>query len=205
MAAPTPDRSLAGRLTAKAGPLPVWGWAAGLLVVGYLVYRFSSASSSSSTATDTATTDTGTPDTTPATDTSTSGTPGADQTSTDSGVGGLNDQLLSQLAGYGQSIDALTQAITSAQAFPPGAGDAGSGSSIPNDGTTSATQSVPTAPAATKPARPAASPHAPAHRVRYYTYAPGKAPASKRSQQAPAHGPAGTTLHYRRGRGYYYA
>ena len=222
---PASSRSFGARMTAKVGPLPVWAWALAILVVGYLVYRHSSASSSTSTS---STTDTSSGDATaPTTDTSTSGSPGPDQTGGSGGpdAASLNDSLLSQLAGFQGSIDALTAAVLSTSAFVPGGGDSGSGSQVPNGTTppgpgtgtataaTSGGGTVKTTPhgATTKPAPTLVSEHGagggytPARNVTYYTYRPGQAPKGKRSQEAPARGPSGTTLHFAAGRGYYYA
>lgn len=193
------NRSLGARLTAKVGPLPVWAWALALLAVGYLVYRFTGAGSSSTSSTS-STTDTSSTDTAPAAD---GGQPGPDQTGTTDTQTGLNDTLLSQLSGVPGQLDALTQAVLSAEAFVPGAGDSGSGSTVPNTGAGVNPGGV-NKPAASTPAKPAARAKAPAH-VTYYTYKPGKAPKGKKAQEAPAHGPAGTTLHFASGRGYYYA
>jgi hypothetical protein len=103
-------KGMAGRLTAKVGPLPVWAWAAVALVVGYYVYKRSSSSSASTTTP--ATTDTST--TTPST-TDTSGTPTTDttDTTTDSGLSTLDSSLLALL---GQESDSLASAITATSA-----------------------------------------------------------------------------------------
>lgn len=190
-------RGVVQRFTAKAGPLPVWAWALLILVVGYLVYRLAgptSSSSSGSKADDA-------PDTTSAV-TGDTGNPPA------GGQGGpadnLNDSILSQLSGLSGQVDALTGLIQSTPAFDTGGGDSGSGSVTPNTGS-----SVPAAPskvtASTKaPARPSAHPPAPAH-VRYYSFQPGKAPKGRKKDEAPAKGPAGTRLHFKRGKGYFYA
>ena len=157
MAAATPPakkRSLSQRYTEKVGPLPVWAWALLILIVGYLIYRHSKGSSSSS---DTSSTS---PDTSTSTEPDTSGTPGPDRTGGGTSTGGpdaasLNDELLSQLAGYGNSIDALTAAILSSEAFVPGAGDSGSGSVVPNG--TPAPNTATSTPE--KPATQTTSPH----------------------------------------------
>ena len=195
-------RSLGARMTAKVGPLPVWAWAVLLLAVGYLVYRLrgggSSSSSSTTTSSDTAgSTDTGST-TGSSTDLSTAGDVGpAAAGSSSPDVGQLSDQI----AGLSAGLDSLTAAVQSSPAFWPGSGDAGSGSTVPNGNT-------PPPPAATAPAqvKPAASTStaAPA-RTRYWTYAPGKAPKNRKGDEAPAHGPRGTRLHFAAGRGYYYA
>lgn len=223
------SRSLGARFTAKVGPLPVWAWALAILVVGYLVYRHSSSSSSTTSTTDTSSTDASTP-----APPDTSGTPGPDNTGGGTSTGGpdqgsLNDELLSQLSGFGNSIDALTAAVLSSEAFLPGTGDSGSGSTVPN-GTTPPGPGAPattttgahggtvktTKPAATtKPAPTLVSEHGqgggyapapakPAAGVHYYTYAPGKAPKGQKANEAPASMP-GKTLHFAAGRGYYYA
>lgn len=219
------SKSFGARMTAKVGPLPVWAWALAILVVGYLVYRFSGSSSSSSSAS----TDTSSGDATaPTTDTSTSGSPGPDQTTGDGssgGAAGLNDELLSQLSGFQGSLDALTAAVLSSSAFLPGTGDSGSGSIVPNGvpsgsaplepatvatGAHGGTAPAPAPAAKVKPAPTLVSEHGqgggytPPANVRYYTYAPGKAPKGQKANEAPAR-VAGKTLHFASGRGYYYA
>ncbi len=208
MAADTDNSSSPGvgaRLTAKVGPLPVWAWALGLLVGGYLLYRVVSAGGSSSTTSSGATTDSQQTTDTAAQTGGDSGYPSATSgqgTSADN----LNGELLSQLSGFQTSVDYLTAAIQTSPAFWPGSGDAGSGAYVANDGT--GTQPT-AAPAAKPPAKPTAKRPAPAAgakpTVRYYTYAPGKAPKGKAAQAAPARGPAGTKLRFTRGKGYYYA
>jgi hypothetical protein len=192
------------RATAKVGPLPVWAWALVILVGGYLAYRFtagrSSSSSSSTTSAEPATqaTDPGSLDLTPV---------GADTGSppASSGQGGAADNLNSDLYGYLSglqgSVDALTASVQMSPAFWPGteSGSSGSGSTVPNGQT-------PASPAAAAAAaKPAAKPAPPPASVRYYTYAPGKAPAARKQDEAPAKGPAGTTLHFKSGKGYFYA
>lgn len=206
------SRSLTARLTGKVFGVPVFVWALALLAVGYLIYRSRSSSSSSTPATDTTTSaDTGTQ---PATDTSTAGTVLPDQTgggAAGTDTASLNDQVLSQLAGFSSSLDALTQAVQSSQAFgDPFLSTAGYGAT---DGysappAAAATTSAPSPHSTSTPAPAAAKPAAstkPAAPTRYYTFAPGKAPANRKGDQAPARGPAGTTLHFAAGRGYYYA
>lgn len=219
-------------MTAKVGPLPVWAWALAILVVGYLIYRHSSSSPSSTSASDTSSTDNSTP-----APPDTSGTPGPDNTGGGSSTGGagdggnLNDELLSQLSGFGNSIDALTSAVLTSEAFLPGSGDSGSGSIVPNGSTPLAPAKQPaatstgahggttkttTTAAKTKPAPTLVSEHgqgggftpttkpAQSTNVHYYTYAPGKAPKGQKANEAPASVP-GKTLHFAAGRGYYYA
>ncbi len=195
-------RGVVQRFTGKVGPLPVWAWAALILVVGYLVYRVSGAGKGSSADTS-ATTDSATADT--PTTSGDSGNPPA-------GGGGnaadnMNGDLLSSLGGLQGSVDSLTALVQSTPAFGTGdgnSGDSGSGSLIPNG---TATVDMPrgtgAAPATSTPARPAAAHSAPAT-VRYYTFAPGKAPKGRTGDQAPARGPAGTSLKFARGKGYYY-
>lgn len=203
------DRSLGTRLTAKVGPLPVWVWAVVILVGGYLAYRLmsngSSSTAASSTTADTSTgTDTtSTPDTGAAATTdlgSAGGVTSGDGSTTDTG---LSDTILSQLQGVGSSIDALTQAVQSQPAFWPGSGDSGSGSVVPNTGDGGVVIGG-NRPASTTPAKPAPAVKAPAT-VRYYTFKPGQAPKDRKKDEAPAHGPAGTTLHFQSGKGYFYA
>lgn len=103
---------LGERLTAKAGPLPVWGWAV-LAVGGYFLYQHFKGSSAS---------------------TSTSGTPASASTDTGavSGTSGqgnaadnVNSNLLAALLQESQSAqDALTQAL-----YATYAGGSGSSSS----------------------------------------------------------------------------
>jgi len=218
------SRGIGARLTAKVGPLPVWGWALLLLIAGYLVYRFSGAGSSSSSSSSGATnsdgsnlgTDAGVSDssTTPAGG-DTGGSPPA------SGQGGAADNLSSdlfgQLTGLQGSVDALTALVQSTNPFPD-PGSAGAGASVPLDGSTggggddlqpypgstATTTTTTPAPPPPPPAKPSATPPAPA-KIRYWTYAPGKAPKNRKGDEAPAKGPAGTTLHFAKGKGYYYA
>lgn len=196
-----PPRDLAGRFTAKVGPLPVWVWAALILVTGYLLYRLTAGRTGTSTGAEPAGSAVD-PNSTPVT-----GDDGAPPAS--SGQGGaadnLNDGLLSQLSGFQSSIDSLTAAVQSSPAFWPGAGDAGSGAEVPNTGAPPPAPSTTTAPPASRlPAKPTARAAAPG-KVRYYTFAPGKAPKTRKGDEAPARGPAGTTLRFARGKGYYYA
>lgn len=190
--APGKKRSLGARLTGKVGPLPVWAWAA-LILGAYLLYshfhQTAAAPAATDTTSDTSMTD---PNATPVG--SDTGNPPA------SGQGGVADNMTGDP--LSTSIDALTAAIQSSQAFNEGApGNSGSADysgaqpfinlpALPAN----------TAPAATVAAKPAAKP-APS---RYYTYAPGKAPKGQTANQAPAKGPAGTTLHFAKGKGYYY-
>ena len=213
-------RGLLARATAKVGPLPVWAWALLLLIAGYLVYRLSGAGQGSSSADGAPAGAAPDPNSTPI-----SG--GEDGAPPASGQGGaadnLNDGLLSQLSGFQGSIDTLTAAVQSSPAFWPGAGDSGSGSVVPNTGEMEVAPAPPTVAAKTAakaPARPAArakaaktaakAPARPAARatasgkMRYYTYT-GKAPKTRKRDEAPARGPSGTTLHFVRGKGYYYA
>jgi hypothetical protein len=154
-------KGLVGRFTAKVGPLPVWGWAALLLVGGYLAYRlfYQGGSSSSTTAT-------------PATDTTGAGSDAGTAGSTPAGgdfsgspspdtQAGLNGDLLSQLSGFQNGLDALTAAVQSSPAFWPTGGDSGAGSTVPNDGTQVANPQ-PTAralPAVVTHSTPASSPN----------------------------------------------
>jgi len=183
------------RLTAKAGPLPVYAWALILLAAGYLAYRLLGSSSSSSS----------TPATPAAAPTDTTGDTGSPPASGQgSAAGNLNDSLFSQLSGFQDSVDALTAAVQMSPAFWPGSdtGSAGSGSTVPNAAPSPA---LTTKSSASKPAKkPAAAPAAAAH-VRYYTYAPGKAPKGQAANAAPGKGPAGTSLRFAKGKGYYYA
>lgn len=204
MAASTTKRSMVTRFTAKAGPLPVWGWAVLILAAGYLAYRLTAGKTTSSPTAAADSTQSDTPPT-PSGDT---GSPPA------SGQGGaadnMNSDLLSQLSGQiegvGGSVDALTGLIQSTPAFPSySGGDAGAGSD--GSGTTSGSgggASSSGKATASTPVRPSAAPRAPA-RVRYYTFQPGRAPRGRKGDEAPARGPAGTTLHFARGKGYYYA
>lgn len=196
---PGSRRGMVARFTAKAGPLPVWAWALLILVLGYLAYRLSGGGSSSSSSSSSPAADTTSAVTPDASSSGDTGSPPA------SGQGGpadnLNDSVLSQLTGLQGSVDALTGLVQTTPAFWPGSGDAGAGAG----GELALPHSTPLQPAATRSASsPRGSSTAPAH-VRYYTFAPGKAPKNKRSQEAPARGPAGTTLHFKRGKGYYYA
>ena len=195
-------RGVVQRFTAKVGPLPVWAWALLILVAGYLVYRLTSKGSSTTSST----TDTGS-STDTATTSGDTGNPPA------SGQGGaadnVNSDLLSQLSGQvsglAGNVDALTGLIQSTPAFADTGGTAGAGSD--GSGLPTVThlpaQTVATATTPT-PARPRPRPPAPAH-VRFYTYRPGQAPKGRKRDEAPAKGPAGTTLHFARGKGYYYA
>jgi hypothetical protein len=208
---------MAGRFTAKVGPLPVWAWAVLLLIGGYLVYRLTgqgAAAAAPAAPVATGGDPSAVPDasllggSTPAGGSSTS--PGPDATQPN-----VNDQLLSQLSGFGSSIDALSSLVQSSPAFWPGSGDSGSGSLVPN--TAPDWYNVPppwmTAPAAKpkvvkRPAprivRPAAKPK-PSAKVTYYTYKPGtKVAPAKKAQVAPK-APPKKTLHYTKGKGYYYA
>lgn len=182
-------RSLGQRLTAKAGPLPVWAWAA-VILGAYLLYsHFHTAASSSSTTASTDGTSTDTTDQTPVTS-DTSGNPPA------SGQGGPADNMTGDP--LSTSIDALTAAIQSSQAF--------SGSDPGNSGS-QPWINLPDIPAVTPPKSTAAAIPKPAAKPapsRYYTYAPGKAPKGQAANQAPAKGPAGTTLHFTKGKGYFY-
>lgn len=200
------SRGIGARLTAKVGPLPVWAWALGLLIVGYLVYRFSGAGSSSNTtsSTDSSTTafDAGTNDgaTTPA-GAGDTGSPPA------SGQGGaadnLSGDLFGQLTGLQGSVDSLTALVQATPAFYDPS-NAGAGSDVPLNGQPQQPASTASSSTTKAPAKPTATTSAPAH-IRYFTYAPGKAPKSRKGDEAPARGPAGTTLHFARGKGYYYA
>ena len=196
---------IVGRLTAKAGPLPVWAWALVILVGGYLAYRLlGNKAGSSSTTADTTVEDTPTPaidsDTTPVGG-DTGSPPG--QSGMGSSADNLSADLYGQLTGLQGSVDALTSAVQLSPAFWPGdESTAGSGSGVPN-GTTPATPAKQAA-AKKAPAKPAAKAKAPAS-VRYYTYAPGKAPKNQKGNEAPGKGPAGTTLRFAKGKGYYYA
>jgi hypothetical protein len=128
-AARTPPRprsssgGIGARLTAKVGPLPVWLWATILLGVIYLYERHAAASSSSSSSGSTDTTDT-------------TGTPANDQTGGGGATGTPDDSLLSQLSGFQSSIDALTAAVQSSQAFPYGSDTSGDQTTAPPSPTT---------------------------------------------------------------------
>lgn len=193
------------RLTAKVGPLPVYAWALILAVGGYLAYRLVNRDAST-TPSGTAATDAGS-----ATDSDLTPVGGDTGSPPASGQGGaadnLNDTLFSQLSGFQGSIDSLTAAVQSSPAFWPGGEEqsAGSGSLVPNTATPAAgsTATSKKAPVASKPAAKAAAPAS----VRYYTYAPtAKLPSGVgAANRAPAKGPAGTSLHFKSGKGYYYA
>lgn len=212
MAAPPPAKpnGIGARLTAKVGPLPVWAWALVLLIGGYLAYRLIGGSSSSTPAAapSGASSDAGS---SADADTSAGGSDGAPPAS---GFGASSDSsdLAGYLSGLQGSVDSLTSAVQMSPAFWPTSGDAGSGAFIPNDGslyssggaTASGTTPKATSVAASSPKTTAAK-TAPTATIRYYTYAPGKAPASRKGDEAPARGPAGTTLHFATGKGYYYA
>jgi hypothetical protein len=212
MAAPAPARpnGIGARLTAKVGPLPVWAWALVLLVGGYLAYRLVAGSSSNSPAAAPSGASSDTGSSADAADMSAGGSDGAPPAS-GSGASSDNADLAGYLSGLQGSVDSLTSAVQMSPAFWPTSGDAGSGAFIPNDGSSYAGGSTPsgTTPKATSVA--ASSPKttapvkAPTATIRYYTYAPGKAPASRKGDEAPARGPAGTTLHFATGKGYYYA
>lgn len=195
------------RLTAKVGPLPVFAWALILLVGGYLAYRLASRGNTATAPAGPEVADTGgpsalDPDSTPVGSGDT-GSPPA------SGQGGVaenwNGEILSQFGTLGSQIDALTSAVQMSPAFWPGSGDSGSGSVITN-GTTPASASTATAKAAPAAKKPVAKAAAPA-KVKYYTYAPtAKLPKGvSAAAKAPAKGPAGTSLHFAKGKGYYYA
>lgn len=103
MAPPKPPKSKAGfanRLTAKVGPLPVWGWAAAILGA-YLLYTRLRPASAAVPATDT----TATPDT--------SGDTGSQVPASGQGsaADNLNGTLLDQLGANTSSIDALTSQL----------------------------------------------------------------------------------------------
>lgn len=196
-------RSLGQRLNGKVGPLPAWAWAA-IILGAYLAYTHfaggGAAAATTSTSTDATPSDVASSDNTPVT--SDSGNPPA------SGGGGpadnVNDTLLSQLSGFGSSIDALTAAVQSAPAFQDVSGTSGSADFSGGSSPLVTLPALP-APAAPKAAvkaapKPAAKPVA----VHYYTYAPGKAPKGQAGNQAPASVP-GKTLHFTKGKGYYYA
>lgn len=142
MAAAEKSQGLTSRLTAKAGPLPVWAWAVGIIVGGYLLYRLVGQGGTTAAGT-TDVTSSPSAETAPVTDTGTSGVPAADQT-VQPDVAALNDTLLSQLEGFGTQIDALTYAVATSPAFLPGVGDsAGSGAVVPNSGTYAPTATSP--------------------------------------------------------------
>ena len=201
-----PLASLVDRATAKVGPLPVWAWALVLLVGGYLVYRFTGiGSSSSSSSSSSPPPDTGATSTDPASALDTTPIGGDSGNPPASGQGGAADNLSGDLYSYLTGIQGSVDSLTAAVQMAPGFWDtssSGSGSVVPNSGA-----GAPTAPtrAPVKAApKPAPKPAAPAH-VRYYTYAPGKAPKGQTANQAPAKGPAGTVLRFAKGKGYYYA
>lgn len=197
------------RLTAKVGPLPVWAWALILFVGAVLALRFTRTSSDSGTS------DAATPapttgmsaldqDTTPVgMDT---GSPPA-ASGQGSSADNMNDALYGQLAGVQTSIDMLTAQVQTSPAFWS-TSDAGFGAIIPADGskapvanTVAKTQ---TAAAPTKVQAAKAPAKQPTTPTKFYTYKPGNAPKGKKAQEAPARGPAGTSLKFRAGRGYYY-
>lgn len=198
---------MGARLTAKVGPLPVWAWALLLFVGVALAVRFTRAGGGTAP-----TTDTTTPATTPVGAIDSDTTPVGSDTGSPpaaSGQGGaadnLNDALYAQLAGVSASVDSLSALVQTSPAFWSFS-DAGAGSMIPSDGSKAQAPATAakTAQAPVKaPAKP--TPAAPGKAPTYYTYKPGNAPKGKKAQEAPARGPAGTTLHFRAGRGYYYA
>lgn len=191
--------SFASRLTAKAGPLPVWAWALIVVVGGFIAYRVLGARNSTSSPSSSAQS----PDT---------ATQAIDENSTPVGMetgyppasgqgnaaDNLSSDLYSQLGGLQGSVDMLTSLVQLSPAFWPGS-DSGDTS---NGTTPQAAQTPPKK--STVIASPKAGARAPAS-TKYYTYAPGKAPKGKTANQAPGKGPAGTTLRFQRGRGYYYA
>lgn len=185
------------RLTAKAGPLPVWLWAVVILGAFLAWQHFHKG-------TDTAAPGASTSDQTPVTN-------GGDASS-DVGVAGggspasnVNDGLLSQLSGMQSSVDALTAQVQSMPAFSSDIGTAGSGSTIPNDGSSISlpTQGPPGDTGATGPRGPAGK-QAPVVKP---PAAKAKAPAKIRYYTLKKNVPLkkGQTLHYTKGRGYYAA
>lgn len=198
-AQPAPSkRGLGQRLTAKAGPLPVWAWAA-VILGAYLLYTHLHPATAATTTGATTDTTADTSDQTPVSAGDTGNPPASGGGDPGSNV---NDTLLSQLSGFQSSIDALTGAVQSSQAF--GADGGGSGSA---DYSGTGSISLPLIPAGTV-AVPAAAP-APSSSVHpvathYYTYAPGKAPKGQTLNEAPK-APPGKTLHFLKGKGYYYA
>jgi hypothetical protein len=196
--------SLSQRLTAKAGPLPVWAWAA-VLLGAFLAYNHfhSSSSSTSTSSTGAGGSSTGTTDTTTDTTPVTSG-----DSSSDTGTGGgggsasnVNDELLSQLSGFQSSIDSLTAAVQQSDGTGglPGSGNIDWG--IPGGVEIAATPGTIPSSSASPPAAPkptAKVPPKPAAKVvpkkiTYYTL----------KKNVPI-GP-GQSLHFTKGKGYYAA
>lgn len=150
MAAKPKRKGIGGRLTAKVGPFPVWAWVLAALA-GYLAYRrFAGGGSSTATLSPTATS----ADSNATPVGLDSGSPPA------SGAGGpagnVSDDLLSQLSGFQTSIDTLTAAVQSSDAYATlGGGDSGYGAFATGSATipTTAAQTVARAkPAALTPA-----------------------------------------------------
>jgi hypothetical protein len=162
--------SLGERLTAKAGPLPVWAWAA-LLLGAFLAYQHFHSSASSTTNAGAGTTGgTDNADTTGAAPSDlTPISPDSGLPVGSSGQGGaadnINDTLLSQLSGFQASIDSLTAAVQSQDAFYGWPPDTTGAHSMPFQTLQAA---VPTpAPAkktAAVPAKPSAAPDGALHR-----------------------------------------
>lgn len=189
------------RLTAKAGPLPVWLWAV-VILGAFLAWQHFRGGGDTAVGASTS-------DQTPV-------TTGGDASS-DVGVAGggspasnVNDGLLSQLSGMQSSVDALTAQVQSMPAFSSDAGTAGSGSTIPNDGSMFMDNQGP--PGGLPEAGPPgpAGPRGPAGKQAPVVKPPAakaKAPAKIRYYTLKKNVPLkkGQTLHYTKGRGYYAA
>lgn len=143
--APAPARrqGLAGRLTAKVGPLPVWAWAA-VILGAYLLYTRLHPAAVTSPGDTTATPDT-------------SGDSGAQSPS--SGMGGtadnMNQALFDSLSANTSSLDALTSQLLSQPSPYSNYGDApalGTPAGDTSQGTGPASQPTPAPTAAAAPA-----------------------------------------------------
>jgi len=113
-------RGLQRRLTAKVGPLPVWGWAAAILAAYFLYSRMRPPAATTSNDVASASTPDGS--------TGSAQVPASGQGSP---ADNMNGDLLGQLGANTAAIDALTSQILSASPFPYEYGDApaaGSGS-----------------------------------------------------------------------------
>lgn len=190
-------------------PLPVWLGvaAAGLLLGLYLRHRSSQGTIASATAAPLSDPNAGLGSSTGDIGSAVSGggvappSSGFDPTTMDNLLQGIASGFAQQSSSEQNLVDAIGSLVYSI----PSSG--GSGASAPGSDTSLPWISYDpyTTPTVKKKAPTPSKPKAPARApAKFYTYKPGKAPAGKKAQQAPK-APKGKTLHYAKGKGYYYA
>lgn len=189
MAPPKPKPKTAGKLGKKAGPLPIWAWA--LLGVGgavllYLVLRRNTEQTGAGV--QLVTGGAGNPQDAPSGGYPSAATPPAQMLNEDvlwtiaGSLSTIAESQAEQHSSLGEQVagvkDHVSQTVAGATFQPPAV-------------------TTPTAAAAPRAPKPAANQLS--GPSRYYTYKPGKAPAGRKGDEAPA----GSRLGFTAGKGYY--